>query len=222
MSNYQVAEQFVSINGEGVCAGQLAMFVRFTKCNLHCNYCDTSWANDSCAKYTSMTEKEIYDSIVAAKVDNVTLTGGEPLIQENIFVLFELLSQNQSLRVEVETNGSIPIKPFLNIMNRPCFTLDYKLPGSGMDDKMCLDNYQYLTMRDTVKFVVSDYQDLTIARQIIEQYKLVGKCNLYLSPVFGRIEPADIVEYMIEHRMNQVNVQLQLHKFIWDPQKRGV
>ena len=91
-----------------------------------------------------------------------------------------------------------------------------------MNACMKMDNYNYLLPEDTVKFVVSDRKDLNQANRIIKEYELQGKCGIYLSPVFGRIEPAEIVDYMVEHKMNQVHVQLQLHKFIWDPMQRGV
>ena len=102
-------------------------------------------------------------------------------------------------------------------------TLDYKCPGSGMEEFMVMENYDLLREYDTVKFVVSDVADLDRAREIIESQKLVErKVAVYLSPVFGRIEPKTIVEYMIEHKMNGVTNQLQQHKFIWPPEMRGV
>ena len=100
--------------------------------------------------------------------------------------------------------------------------LDYKLPGSGMQSHMNTDNYKYLKRSDTVKFVCSDENDLLKAKEIIDTYKLAGRCGLYLSPVFGRIEPDMMVEFMKENKMNDVNLQLQMHKFIWNPDKRGV
>ena len=100
--------------------------------------------------------------------------------------------------------------------------MDYKLPVSGMEDKMCLKNFDILTYKDTVKFVSGSIEDLERAREIIERYGLIDKCHVYISPVFGKINLPDIVEYMKEHKMNKVNMQLQMHKFIWDPQERGV
>ena len=91
-----------------------------------------------------------------------------------------------------------------------------------MEAFMKVENYSYLIEKDTVKFVISDRHDLDVAKQVIEKYELQGKCGIYLSPVFGRIEPAEIVEYMMENQLNQVHVQLQLHKFIWAPNQRGV
>lgn len=222
MATYSVVEKFVSINGEGTKAGQLAVFIRFAGCNLNCNYCDTMWANKHDVKADTLTEFEIYDYIKSTGVTNVTLTGGEPLLRDNIENLLRILSSDKSLFVEIETNGSVDLAPYRDISENVSFTLDYKLPGSGMESKMNMDNYEELSKVDTVKFVVSDVTDLDKARQIILDYKLTEKCNVYLSPVFGRIEPVEIVNYMIEHKMNKINMQLQMHKIIWDPEMKGV
>lgn len=219
---YKVVEKFISINGEGKCAGQLAVFVRFQGCNLNCSYCDTGWANEDGASCELMTENDIYAYIKETGVRNVTLTGGEPLFQPGIEILLSKLAEDGSLRVEIETNGSVSLKKYKNFENTPEFTMDYKLPESGMTAFMCLENFSYLDKKDTVKFVAGSRKDLEEAKYIIEQYRLVGKCSIYLSPVFGKIDPADMVEFMIENKMNGVNLQLQLHKFIWNPEKRGV
>lgn len=218
----KVVETFVSINGEGVRAGQLAVFVRFKGCNLRCRYCDTMWANEDDAPYKEMTAKEIYDYIRSTGITNVTLTGGEPLIQDNILELLELLGRDEGLYVEIETNGSVCLSKFSMIENRPAFTMDYKLLYSGMESGMCLDNLELLESKDTVKFVSGSIEDLDRAREIIDRYNLTDKCHVYISPVFGQIEPADIVLYMKDKCMNKVNLQLQMHKFIWDPRERGV
>lgn len=222
MATYKVVEKFVSINGEGTRAGQLAVFVRFAGCNLDCDYCDTSWANKSDVSYEEMTEFEIYDYIKATGIRNVTLTGGEPLLRENIDKLLRILSSDKYIRTEIETNGSVEIEQFREISDNISFTVDYKLPGSGMERYMELSNYDNLNMQDTVKFVVSDIADLVRAKEIIEENGLTEKCNVYISPVFGKIEPEVMVKFMEENKMNDVNMQLQLHKIIWDPDRRSV
>lgn len=219
---YKVVETFISINGEGQHAGELALFIRFAGCNLNCNYCDTRWANQSDVVYQEMTETEIKALVTDSGVRNVTLTGGEPLLQPGMYQLLETIGSLPDIRIEIETNGSVDIGPYMTLIRRPAFTLDYKLPGSGMEAGMNTENYRYLTKEDTVKFVISDKADLTRAREIIEQYQLEGRCGIYYSPVFGRIRPAEIVDDMIEHRLNGVHMQLQMHKFIWDPEQRGV
>lgn len=235
---FHVVEQFISINGEGRRAGQLALFIRFAGCNLNCEYCDTKWANEAEVSYKEYTVEELYEMILESGMRNVTLTGGEPLIQPNIDRLLERLRQDETLRIEIETNGSVDIRPFrkdsqLNsteeiqevdiTQENVSFTLDYKTSVSGMEEKMCMDNYVNLWRQDTVKFVVGSEADLQRAKEIIEKYHLVDRgCGIYLSPCFGKIEPSDMVDFLVEHRLNNVNIQLQLHKFIWDPDKRGV
>lgn len=224
MSNeikYSVAEKFVSINGEGRRAGELAVFIRFRRCNLSCSYCDTRWANTESGAAEIMSVREIAGYVKSTGVKNVTLTGGEPLLQQELYRLIELLMES-GCRVEIETNGSIPIDGLCNKKFRPSFTLDYKLPGSGMESYMLTENYKYLTENDTVKFVAGSRADLEKAAEIIIKYDLREKCSVYISPVFGNIDPAKIVDFMAESKLNDVRLQLQLHKFIWDPEKRGV
>lgn len=217
---YKVVEKFISINGEGSRAGQLAAFIRFHYCNLNCSYCDTKYANGNDAKYDLLTCEEILNYLKENKVINVTLTGGEPLLQNDIKDLIEQLI-NHGYSVEIETNGSIDISPFIND-KRPIFTLDYKLPSSNMENHMNLDNYQYLNKNDVIKFVIGNIEDLNKAKFIINKYNLLDNVKVYFSPVFGKIDPKEIVDYMIKHHLNKVNLQLQLHKFIWDVNQRGV
>lgn len=215
----EVVERFVSINGEGAHAGELAVFIRFKGCNLCCSYCDTSWANEPDAKASPTSVEELVRWVKAVNVRNVTLTGGEPLLQKDIEPLVAAL---KDCRVEIETNGSVPFSRLAEIEHRPVFTMDYKLPGSGMENHMNTANFALLNSHDSVKFVVGSEEDLNRAAEIIESYKLIGRCHIYFSPVFGKIEPARIVEFMTERNLNGVRIQLQLHKFIWSPEKRGV
>jgi len=222
MANFKVVEIFESINGEGRRVGQLAIFIRLQKCNLNCSYCDTRWANGDDAPYTLMSEDEIYDRILKSGIKNITLTGGEPLLHKDVEILLEKIGENPNLSLEIETNGSIKLEKFSKLKNPPLFTMDYKLPSSKMENKMCLDNFKYLTSKDTVKFVVGTIEDLKKAKEIIERYSLIGKCAVYFSPVFNSIDPIEIVKFMKENRLNGVNLQLQIHKFIWDPESKGV
>lgn len=222
MAKYNVVEIFESINGEGMRAGELAVFVRMKACNLHCSYCDTAWACEKEAVCRQMSEEEICRRVLESGIKNVTLTGGEPLLQEDIAVLLQRLAQEDFLRLEIETNGSIAVAPYREIEPALVFTLDYKLPGSGVEDRMCLDNFYSVTPRDTVKFVVSDDRDLTRAREMMEEYELPKRCHVIFSAVFDRISPQEIVSFMREHCLNDVRLQLQMHKLIWDPEQRGV
>ncbi len=217
---YKLAEHFISINGEGQCAGELALFLRFAGCNLRCDWCDTAWACGKDAPHEAVTLPDlakIAADAVGCGVRNVTLTGGEPLLQENIRAVMEQFC-GMGLRVEVETNGAVPLEPFIGC--GAVFTMDYKLPSSNMERFMHTENFALLHAKDTVKFVCGSRADVFRAKEIAAQYK--PQCPLYLSPVFGRIEPAEIVEIMKAERMGSFRLQLQLHKFIWDPMARGV
>ena len=221
MTRYPVAELFASINGESVRAGEPAVFVRFRGCNLACSYCDTKWANRPDCPVRMMTAEEIADYADRAGIADVTLTGGEPLLQKELDVLISRLTASGH-RVELETNGSVSVEALSRLEPRPVFTLDYKLPGSGMESAMLTESYRFLAKEDSVKFVSGSREDLERAAEIIERYRLTEKCSVFISPVFGKIDPADIVAFLLERRMNGVRLQLQLHKFIWDPEKRGV
>ena len=223
--NYKVAERFVSINGESRYAGELAVFIRFVGCNLRCSYCDTAWAISDNAPGSMMSLEEIVEYVDACGIKNVTLTGGEPLIQNGINVLIDKLISHGH-RVEIETNGALPVRSVMeagDYKDMLSVTLDYKCPSSGMESSMLLENYEYLRDYDNVKFVVGTREDLDKAYEIITKYELAEKnIMVFLGPVFGKIEPSEIVEYMKEKNMNGVRLQLQQHKFIWDPDMKGV
>lgn len=218
---YKVVEIFESINGEGLKAGELAVFVRFWGCNLCCSYCDTMWANEPDTPYTEMELEEIVKTVQRYSVRNVTVTGGEPLLQKGIDKLLRAFLQ-EGFAVEIETNGSVSLREFVKEALDVTFTMDYKLPGSNMEQNMNTNNFAFLTAKDTVKFVVSDQTDLERAYEIAGEYALGGRCNILLSPVFGAIELAEIVEFMKERHWTEARMQIQMHKVIWDPQERGV
>ena len=214
----RVIEKFVSINGEGLRQGELAVFIRFANCNLRCSYCDTTYSFID-PKYNEESIEEIIEYINNQKIKNITLTGGEPLIQPDIDKLIDELIK-LGYRVEIETNGSVDISKFLNDIIS--FTLDYKLPTSLMEKFMLTDNYKYVTKKDSVKFVCGDIKDLSKAKEIMMKYDLINKTNCLISPVFGQINLEDIVNFLINNNLNDVRLCLQIHKIIWDPNKRGV
>ncbi|MBP5468624.1 MAG: 4Fe-4S cluster-binding domain-containing protein, partial [Candidatus Riflebacteria bacterium] len=149
----KVVEKFISINGEGKRAGELAAFIRFKGCNLRCSYCDTLWALEPDCAFSEETPEEITQFILDSKIKDVTLTGGGPLIQPEIKKLIQLiLNSNSDTRVEIETNGAVLLKDFrIDNSSRLSFTMDYKLPSSGFESSMKLENFQYLTKNDSVK-----------------------------------------------------------------------
>lgn len=226
MTTLKVVEKFVSINGEGRRQGELAAFVRLGGCNLRCTYCDTAWAwdmqGDNAPDFTEETPEEILAWVKATGVKNVTLTGGEPLIHPGVDELLAALCADATLSVEVETNGSVDLARFADWPHRPLFTMDYKLPQSGMENRMNCGNFALLGADDVVKFVCTDMDDLRRAEEIMREYELIGRVAVFLSPVFGSINVAEMVDFMQEKRLNGVRLQLQMHKFIWPPEQRGV
>ncbi len=212
----KVVEKFISIDGEGPTAGALSVFVRFAGCNLRCAWCDTSYAWDTTADVTDMSASEIADYIKSTGIGHVTITGGEPLLQPG---LIGLLSRLADYQVHVETNGAIPVEQF-RIGDNIHFVIDYKLPDSGMEERMHLPNLASVRKADAYKFVIASNRDLDKAVKIVRQYNLEEKTQVYFSTVFGKMEPAVVVERMKSEKFNGVKLQLQLHKFIWDPQRK--
>ena len=207
---YRVTEIFKSIEGEGKRVGTPCTFVRLAGCNLRCSYCDTPYSqNDSDG--TEMTVEEIVESVRENGLKAVTITGGEPMLQDAI----GLAKRLGWCICNIETNGSIPLpeKPH-NVF----YTMDWKCGCSGMTDAMHRDNLKWLEFDDVIKFVVGSESDLEEARNIIQGGV---RATPYISPVFGMIEPSRIVEYILENGLD-AKMQVQLHKVIWDPDKRGV
>ena len=214
-----VNEIFYSIDGEGLRTGELAVFIRLAGCNLNCSYCDTKYAIKANSG-TKMTIEEILKEVKKYKCKNITLTGGEPLIHKSVKDLIDALLEKK-YKVNIETNGAVDVTPYLN---KCLVTMDYKLPSSMMENHMILDNLEKLTKNDVLKFVTEE-SDFYKIEEILKKYKI--KSYVYISPVFGRVEPEQIVEFMKELNKRGVNtkkirVQVQLHKVIWDPEKRGV
>ncbi|MFK4784648.1 putative 7-carboxy-7-deazaguanine synthase QueE [Fusobacterium sp. MFO224] len=223
---YKIAEKFVSINGEGPKAGELAIFIRFTKCNLNCSYCDTKWANSFDAPYEIETEETLVNYIRKENIKNITITGGEPLLQKDLKFLIDSILKIKDIEIEIETNGSVDIEKLVNYRRETngkiSFTIDYKSPSSNMEEYMHLNNYNLIDERDSIKFVVGDRKDLTCGKEVIKRFNLINKCKIYFSPIFNLIKPEEIVRFLIEENLNDVKLQLQLHKYIWDPNKKGV
>ena len=136
------------------------------------------------------------------------------------------IAENCGVRTEIETNGSADLREIADLREKNSydisFTVDYKLPSSGMEKYMLKENYLLLTEHDSVKFVSADENDLLRAKEIIEEFGTVRRFNTIFSPVFGSIKPERIVEFILENRLMSSRIQLQLHKFIWDPDKKGV
>jgi len=222
--NFNVIEKFVSIDGEGPSAGELATFFRFSGCNLRCAWCDTKYSWNNEVQPEIMTADEICNYVNETGVVNLTLTGGEPLMQPEIDALICKLLNIHRLTIRIETNGSIDIAPFKNLCSneRVQFIVDYKLPGSKMESQMCESNLYVVEPFDTIKFVISTVCDLDRAIECIQNYRLTARCRVYFSPASDLIEPKKIVQRMINENLNGIKLQLQLHKYIWPKEMRGV
>lgn len=237
----KVVEIFNSIDGEGKRAGELTTFIRLFGCNLRCSFCDTPYSYNQESEelpWKEMSIEEIIKECDKYDTDNITLTGGEPLNHLDVKYLLRALSE-AGYNVNVETNGSISIKQYYNEdgthakgYENVWFTVDFKSPSSGMEERMLMDNFDIMKNRyqDVVyKFVVGNEADLNraytiITDLIITTYQLNNM--VYISPIFGDIEPKQIVEFMQREKLfnkeTPIRCQLQLHKYIWPVEQRGV
>ena len=214
----KVVEIFKSIDGEGKRAGLPTTFIRLYGCNLHCSYCDTRYGCED-DNYRIESIENILEKVRELGVKSITVTGGEPLIHPGIEELLTRLA-DEGYWVNIETNGSVRLDTF-HISRKNIFcTMDYKCPSSNMENKMELENLKLLSQGDVLKFVVGDNNDLIKALEVLEQY--TPKAQVYFSPVFGKIEPANIVNFLLSTKLNDCKVQLQMHKIIWEPDRKGV
>lgn len=210
----RVTEIFHSIQGESSFAGRPCAFVRLTGCPLRCRWCDSEYT------FYGGTEMALDDVLAQVRSFDcrlVEVTGGEPLHQPEAFTLIERLCAD-GYEVLVETSGAIDITP---VDPRAHIIMDVKCPGSGMMDRMDWNNLDRIARKDEVKFVIKDRADYEFARATTERHKLAGRCPVLFSPSFGELDPRQLAEWMLADKL-PVRVQLQLHKFIWDPQTRGV
>lgn len=217
----KVVEIFQSIDGEAFNAGKITNFIRLAGCNLRCNYCDTIYGQ----KLFDGEEMSIDDILqkLDKEIKNITLTGGEPLLyKENAYELLDRLIK-EGYNVSVETNGSIDIRSFIEDFPKVAFIVDYKSPSSEMENKMIMNNFNVLRENDCVKFVVGNAHDLETMEKIYRETNLVyGKTPIFVSPVFGKIDLVDIVEFLKKRKLNDIRMQLQMHKIIWSPETKGV
>lgn len=214
----KLSEIFFSIQGEGTRAGLPCVFVRLHGCGLRCTYCDTPYALSHREGGEWKSFGEIRREIEQYPCRFVEFTGGEPLEQPEVHGLMtELL--NDGYTVAVETGGHVDISP---CDRRVIRIMDLKTPSSGMAKRNRYENIPHLTGRDEVKFVCGSIDDYEWAKGIIREYGLPERvASVLVSPVFGKVEPVELVEAILRDGLN-VRFQLQMHKFIWDPDRRGV
>ena len=210
-----INEVYQSIQGESTWAGRLCVFVRLTFCNLRCTYCDTEYAFYDGNKRTLSS---LFDEVESLDCPLVEITGGEPLLQKNVLPLMTMFC-DVGRTVLIETSGGSDISSVDPRVHR---IMDLKTPSSGECKSNRYANIDYLTARDEVKFVLGSREDYEWSREKIREYDLSDRCGaVLLSPVFGKINPQDIVGWMLEDKLD-ARFQLQMHKFIWEPTKTGV
>jgi 7-carboxy-7-deazaguanine synthase len=210
-----INEIYHSIQGESTWAGLPCVFVRLTFCDLRCTYCDTAYAFYEGEKKTL---SEITTEVLKFDCPLVEITGGEPLLQKNVLPLMSALA-DAGKTVLLETSGAHDIARVDRRVHR---IMDLKTPGSGECERNLWSNIKHLTARDEVKFVIGSREDYEWSREKMHEHNLSERCHAVLfSPIFGRIEPRQIVEWMLADNL-AARFQLQMHKFIWAPTTRGV
>lgn len=210
-----INEIFHSIQGESTHAGRPCVFVRLTACDLRCSWCDTPYAFTEGRK---MSLDEVVSAVMAYRCPVVEITGGEPLLQADVYPLMERLL-GAGLTVMVETGGHISVEQVPPAVIK---VMDVKCPGSGEESRNCWDNLARLQPHDEVKFVLRDRVDYEYARDVAVRHALAGRCAAVLfSPVHGALAPKDLAAWILEDRL-AVRLQLQVHKYIWGAEVRGV
>ena len=212
--NLKINEIYYSIQGESSYSGLPCVFIRLTYCNLRCSYCDTEYAF---YEGKDMTIKQIVKKANSYKCNLVEITGGEPLLQKNCIKLIDELEKNNK-KVLVETSGSLPIK---NISKKTHIILDLKCPSSNMESKNLWENLDYIKKTDEIKFVIGNKTDYDWVKKTIKKNNLEKKCLLLISPVHNKIDKEKIINWILKDNL-KIRFQIQLHKEIWDKDKKGV
>jgi 7-carboxy-7-deazaguanine synthase len=210
-----VTEIFKSIQGESTYAGLPCVFVRLAGCNLRCHWCDSAYAFYG-GQETSVEEVLARVRQLGGKL--VELTGGEPLLQREVYPLTEQLLA-EGYRVLVETSGE---RNVAGLARGVVKVVDVKCPGSGESEKFCFDNLALLERKDQIKFVILDEKDYEYAKDFVVRHQLHDRVDeVIFSPVFGRLDPRKLAEWILRDGL-EVRLGLQLHKFIWEPEAGGV
>jgi 7-carboxy-7-deazaguanine synthase len=210
----KINEIYHSIQGESSYAGLPCIFVRLTYCNLRCSYCDSEFAF---YEGRDMTVAQVMETVKNFNCPLVEITGGEPLLQEEVYPLMEELLTH-GYRVLLETSGCVDIG---RVDPRVIKVMDLKCPGSGELRKNNFVNLDLLQSHDEIKFVLGSREDYDWALNTIRKYRLAERFVVLISTIFGAIEPRRVAAWILEDQL-PVRFQLQLHKYIWPAETRGV
>jgi 7-carboxy-7-deazaguanine synthase len=210
----RVTEIFHSLQGESTFAGRPCVFVRLTGCPLRCTWCDTEYAFYGGAEQSI---DKIIEKVRAYGCPLVEVTGGEPLAQPDAAALLKRLC-DEGFTVLLETSGALDTT---SVDQRVHIILDIKCPGSGMAERMHWPNVERLRPQDEAKFVLQDRADYEWAKDAMIRYGLAERCTVLFSPVFAVLDPQHLAEWILADRL-PVRFQLQMHKFVWAPDMRGV
>ena len=210
-----INEIFYSIQGESTRAGRLCVFVRLSACDLRCSWCDTPYAFH---EGTKRSVDEVVAEVERHGCPLVEITGGEPLLQEDVYPLMDRLLA-RGLTVMLETGGH---RPVTRVPPAVVKIVDVKCPASGEAAKNDWSNLDRLTSHDELKFVVQDRADYEFARELISRHALASRCAaILISPVHGVLDPKTLSDWMLADHL-PARLQLQMHKYIWSPSTRGV
>lgn len=211
----KVCEIFTSIQGESTYAGLPCTFVRLAGCNLRCLYCDTQY---SYGNGIEMTVGDVIGHVRQAGVKLVEITGGEPLLQKEETLLLTRDLLGGGYYVLIETNGSRSIQ---GIDEGAVIILDVKTPGSRMSEEMDFSNFDHLKSTDEIKFVICGMSDYDWAKDVVAKYGLRDKAKVLFSPALGLITPAQLAKWILDDKL-EVRLNIQIHKYIFGPDERGV
>lgn len=208
MTDLKITEIFYSLQGESTLVGLPTVFIRLTGCPLRCHYCDTTYAFKGGKR---LTIEQILSEVANYQCTHICVTGGEPLAQKNCIELLQTLCQ-LGYQVSLETSGALDISA---VDPRVIKVMDLKTPASGEVEKNNLNNLQYLTTHDQLKFVICDENDYQWAKDQIKQYQLLEQCELLFSPSQDQLAPDTLADWILKDHL-MVRFQLQLHKILWN------
>jgi 7-carboxy-7-deazaguanine synthase len=217
-----MVEIYETLEGEGTRAGYPTVFVRIFGCNLRCSWCDTTYSYAPAQAESVMSIDDIVQTATSFAARYLCLTGGEPLMygDKSLQLIQELLASKKFDDIHIETNGAIDLQPFIEQVPEARFIMDYKLIDSAEHQAMIPANIGLLRAQDELKFVIASVADFLQAKQVLSQFPT--QATVLFSPVWETMTPSELAALILEHKLVDVRMSLQLHKMIWNANQRGV